>query len=36
MSAFGNFVQSFVAPNRGVGFSIHALMPNSILGYVNV
>lgn len=36
LSAFGNFVQSFVSPNRGVGFNIHALMPSSILGYVNV
>ena len=36
LSAFGNFVQGFVAPNRGVGFSSHALIPSSILGYVNV
>jgi len=36
LSAFGNFVQSFVSPNWGVGFSIHALIPSCILGYVNV
>ena len=36
LSAFGNFVQSFVAPNWGIGFSSHALIPNSVLGYVNV
>ena len=36
LSAFGNFVQGFVAPNRGVGFSSHALIPNSVLGDVNV
>lgn len=36
LSAFGNFVQFFVAPNRGPGFSSHALLPNSVLGYVNV
>ena len=36
LSAFGNFVQCFVAPNRGVGFSSHALIPSSILGCVNV
>lgn len=36
LSAFGNFVQGFVAPNRGVGFSSHALIPSSVLGYVNV
>ena len=36
LSAFGDFVQCFVAPNRGVGFSSHALIPSSILGCVNV
>jgi len=36
LSTFGNFVQFFVAPNRGPGFSNHALIPSSILGCVNV
>ena len=36
LSAFGNFVQSFVSLNWGVDFSIHALISNRILGYVNV
>ena len=36
LSALGNFIQFFVAPNRGVGFSGHASLPTFVLGYVNV
>ena len=36
LTVWSNFVQFFVAPNRGPCFSVHKLKDESILGYVNV